>query len=260
MSETMSQAAPPRPEVNRLDMGDLRAALAAGWQDFRRAAGLDLVLALPFVLGGLFMLWQVAVTGGHWWVVVLALGFPLFGPFAAAAYYDVSRHLERGERPSLGSAVRLMIGESRRQVPSMAMVLILVLMFWVFIAHLIFALFLGVSTLTNITSSLDVLLSARGLSMLAVGTAVGAVLSFVVFASTVTGLPAIVDQDVDVITAMITSWQVVLNNPGPMLAWGLLVAVILGLAMLPAFLGLFIALPLLGHGTWWLYHRAVSWR
>ena len=39
--------------------------------------------------------------------------------------------------------------------------------------------------------------------------------------------------------------------------WALIIAVTLFLAMVPMFLGLFIALPVLGHGTWHLYRRAL---
>jgi len=37
----------------------------------------------------------------------------------------------------------------------------------------------------------------------------------------------------------------------------LLIAVSLFVAMLPLFLGLLVALPVLGHATWHLYRRAV---
>jgi len=36
------------------------------------------------------------------------------------------------------------------------------------------------------------------------------------------------------------------------------VLVLTGLALLPAFLGLFIVLPILGHATWHLYQRVVE--
>ena len=43
-----------------------------------------------------------------------------------------------------------------------------------------------------------------------------------------------------------------------MLVWGALIAVLLFLGMLPAFLGLFVVLPVLGHATWHLYRRALA--
>jgi uncharacterized membrane protein len=43
-----------------------------------------------------------------------------------------------------------------------------------------------------------------------------------------------------------------------MTGWALIIASTLFLAMLPAFLGLFIVLPVLGHATWHLYTRVVA--
>ncbi|NQX94509.1 MAG: hypothetical protein HRT64_06260, partial [Erythrobacter sp.] len=41
-----------------------------------------------------------------------------------------------------------------------------------------------------------------------------------------------------------------------MFAWAAIIASLLFIAMLPVLLGLFIALPVLGHATWHLYRRA----
>jgi uncharacterized membrane protein len=43
-----------------------------------------------------------------------------------------------------------------------------------------------------------------------------------------------------------------------MAAWGLIVAAGLLIGMIPAFLGLVIVLPILGHATWHLYRKVVA--
>jgi uncharacterized membrane protein len=43
-----------------------------------------------------------------------------------------------------------------------------------------------------------------------------------------------------------------------MLAWGLVISALMVLAMIPAFLGLFVVLPVLGHATWHLYRRVMQ--
>jgi len=43
-----------------------------------------------------------------------------------------------------------------------------------------------------------------------------------------------------------------------MLGWAVIVAVLTFVALLPAFLGLFVVLPLLGHGIWHLYRQIVA--
>jgi uncharacterized membrane protein len=124
---------------------------------------------------------------------------------------------------------------------------------------MIFALFLGKATLTNITSSLEVFLTPEGLAMLAVGTIAGAIFATLLFALTVVGLPMLLDREVDFVTAMLTSMGVVRESPLVMLSWGALIGASLLLAMLPGFLGLFVVLPIFGHATWHLYRRAIAW-
>jgi uncharacterized membrane protein len=123
---------------------------------------------------------------------------------------------------------------------------------------MIFALFMGLSTMTNVSTSYDVYLTSNGLTMLVVGTAVGAVFALLIFAITVVGLPMVVDRDVDFVTAMISSFEVVTQAPVPMLTWAGIVAVLTFVAMLPGFLGLFIVLPILGHATWHLYRILIE--
>jgi uncharacterized membrane protein len=43
-----------------------------------------------------------------------------------------------------------------------------------------------------------------------------------------------------------------------MALWGLIVAALLVIGSLPAFIGLAIVMPVLGHATWHLYRRMVE--
>jgi len=73
----------------------------------------------------------------------------------------------------------------------------------------------------------------------------------------VVSLPMLLDREVDFVTAMIASLEVVRRNRVAMMQWAALIAAVLFVSMLPAFLGLLLALPVLGHATWHLYRRAV---
>jgi uncharacterized membrane protein len=146
-----------------------------------------------------------------------------------------------------------------RQIPSMAAMIVVFFLFWNFLSHMIFALFLGQATLTNVTSSLNVFLTPQGLMMLGFGTSVGAVFSALLFSLTLVSLPMLLEREVDFVTAMLTSIALVRQNPVLMLAWGAFIATCLFAGMLPLFFGLMIALPVLGHASWHLYRRAVVW-
>ncbi|MDO6457267.1 DUF2189 domain-containing protein [Celeribacter halophilus] len=251
----MTAAAAPVPDVARLGFSDLRAALQAGWRDYRRAPAFGCFFAAVYVLIGIgFVLFG---AGTVLWTFAFSLAFPLFAPFAAVGLYEVSRRLDRGGAMDWYKILGVVIAEKDRQIPWMGAIIVIYVLFWSFLAHMIFALFMGLSVMTNVSSSYDVFLTPNGLTMMAVELGVGGVLAFVLFSLTVTSLPHLLDKEVDFVTAMLLSLQVVRQNPVVMLVWAGLIAVVTLVAMVPMFLGLFVALPVLGHATWHLYRRAL---
>jgi uncharacterized membrane protein len=101
-------------------------------------------------------------------------------------------------------------------------------------------------------------MTQRGWAMIGIGIGVGFLFALVVLATSVVSFPLLIDRDVDVDTAVRTSLRAVAANPGPMALWGLIVAGGLVIGSLPAFLGLIVIMPVLGHGTWHLYRRVVG--
>ena len=255
---TDAAAPQPKPIVRAIATTDIRASLSDGWADFRKAPSFGLFFSAVYVLGGIVIYLQLTVLGQIWWILPFAIGFPILGPFLAVGLYEVSRRIEDGEALDWASVLGVIFRQKDRQVPSMAVFVIMVFLAWLYLAHLIFALFFGLSSITRFDGSFAFLLSVEGAMMFVVGTAVGAGLSFVLFATTVIGLPLILDREIDVITAMITSVGAVKANPGPMIAWGVMAGLALIAAMIPFFLGLFVVLPVLGHATWRLYRRVVA--
>ncbi len=249
---------PATPEVNEVDFSDLRASLVLGWRDFRRAPLMGLAFSGVYVLGGWLILWAMTTKGQIWWTLPASAGFPILGPFIACGFYEISRRLEAGEPLAARAVFGVIFRQKDRQIPSIAAVIVVFFLFWNFLAHMIFALFLGNATMTNVSSSLAVFTTADGLVMLTVGTAVGAVFAGLLFSLTVVSLPMLLDREVDFVTAMLTSVALVQENPRVMLGWGGLIAVCLFVGMLPLFLGLLVVMPLFGHASWHLYRRAIS--
>ncbi len=254
----MNSATKPSPVhvTDNLAAADLRAALAAGWRDFLAHPLYGMFFGAIYAAGGMLVAYAMFWRGEAGWLVAITAGFPLIAPFAAVGLYEVSRRRELGEPLSWGAVLGALRGRGDEQLLMMGGFVFVAFSFWVIIAHAIFAIFMAESGMGG--ESLEALLSPTGLTMLGVGSAVGAVLAWFFYTITVISLPMLVDRDIDFISAIIASVQTVKRNTGVMLGWAVIIAATLAVAMIPLFLGLLVVLPVLGHATWHLYRRAVS--
>lgn len=255
---TTENAAPPLPGVRTITNDDIKDALRSGVADLAGASGFSLFFGLVFSALGILIWFLLVFQGSSYWALPLAAGFPLIGPFAAVGLYEISRLREKGEELSWPVVLGAVVREGKFQVPSYAFIVLFVFLIWVYLAHLIFALSFGLKPLTNVMSSFDLLLSGPGITMLVVGTIVGGAISTFLFIVSVVSVPLLMDRDIDVVTAIITSVRAVAASPQPMLIWGLTIAVVTVVAMLPLFLGMVIAFPVLGHASWHVFRKAVK--
>ena len=97
-----------------------------------------------------------------------------------------------------------------------------------------------------------------GWALIFFGSGVGFLFAVIVFTLSVVSFPMLLDRDVGVAVALRTSLRAVLANPITMAVWGFIVAFTLLIGSLPLFVGLAVALPVLGHSTWHLYRRLVT--
>lgn len=246
------------PKFKKITFGTIRRALDLGLKDMFAAKRYALFFTLPYVLGGLIFTYITWATGESYWLIFAAVGFPLLGPFASVGFYEVSRRRENGLPLDRREIFGVVSSQRSGQLPWLSAVIIMIVMFWFFLGHMIFALFLGLSAMTNISSSLSVFLTNEGISMLAFGSTIGAVFAFLVFAISVFGIPMLLDREVDFVTAMIVSFQTVLANPFAVIFWGAVVVALLMIGMVPLFLALFLTMPLLGHASWHFYDESIE--
>lgn len=256
-----SEVALPRagvPKFGAVTPALLLQALALGWSDLRRAPQFGLVFSGIYVAFGWFLLWVTVQTETSYWLVLAVFGFPLIGPFVAVGLYEVSRRLQKNEPLDWSSVMGVVLLQRQRSLPMIGAITIVIFLFWFFLGHMIFALFLGLSPMTNILTSSSVFLTVNGLTMLTVGTVVGGIFALFLYMITVLSLPMVLDREVDFVSAMAGSFVYVAAHPVKMLGWAAFIALATLVSLAPLFLGLLIVLPLLGHATWHLYYLLAS--
>ncbi len=250
---------PPAVKINTIGFGDVKAALAQGWRDFTRAPLIGLFFGAIYAAGG-FAIWLLlSVYHEPWWIIPIAVGFPLIGPFVAVGLYETSRRLASGQPLHFGEILTVILAQRKRQVAWMAFVVLFIFWMWLYEVRMLLAIFLGFKSFSSVEAFISVVTTTpEGIGFLLVGTGVGAFISFVLFCATVVAIPLLLDREIDLITAIIMSFKAVFQNLAAMIGWGILIVALTFVALLPAFLGLLVVLPVLGHATWHLYTKVVE--
>ena len=88
--------------------------------------------------------------------------------------------------------------------------------------------------------------------------AMGGVLAAPIFASSVVAMPLLLERRTNLLVAVLTSWRVVLANPGPMSLWAAVIMTLVLVGFATAMLGLIVVIPLLGHASWHAYRALVN--
>lgn len=241
------------PALQRLPVTAPLHWLRLGWADLRRAP------AIGGFFGGCFTLMGLAVlmVFRHAPIYTLALcaGFLLLGPLLCLGLYQVSLRLERGEPPSIEDALGAWL-PNVRQIAIFGFVLLILEMLWGRAALVVFA--VSFDGMPDFAGSLSKLLSAEHLGFVVAYLAVATVFAGLIFAISVIAMPLLLDHDTDAVSAGLASLKLCLTQPLVMLLWGVLVATLVVLAMLPGFIGLIIVGPWLGHASWHAYRAALG--
>lgn len=229
--------------------------LDAGTRDFAAAWPVSLFFGVCF--------WIMAVVLGAIfrslpeYTMSFVSGCFLVGPFLAMGLYESSRRRMLDLPQELSASLTCW----DRHLGSMGMlvlVLVVLELLWGRASLVVFAVFFNTG-MPSTTGVVQAVFNPDNWEFLAVYTVVGGVFATLVFATCVVSIPMILDRDTDAITAGLTSFQVVLGNPGIMLLWGVLIVALLLAAMaLPWALGVLLAGPLLGHASWHAYRGSVG--
>ncbi len=249
--------APFSPAVRRIAPDSPWIWLQKGFADFSASWRVSLAYGLLIICFSWIVVSLLAGAGQIYLLLPMCAGFMLVAPLGAVGLYETSRRLSIGQPASLAAALTA-VRKNALQIASMGVVLLLLLLFWIRLATLLFALFFAGVTpdLSNLVPML--LHSPVSLPFLITGTALGGVLALIAYAISVISIPMLLDRDTNVFAAIATSIKAVRTNPKPMLLWAFIIVFFTGLGMATLFLGLAIIFPLIGHASWHAYRDLVE--
>jgi uncharacterized membrane protein len=186
----------------------------------------------------------------------LAAGFFLVAPLLGIGLYQISENLEDGRDLRFCHALEAW-KRNDVQLGAMALVLVMVLLVWMLAGLLLFALLYDrpVPTWENFIPT--VFLSGDSPVFVFAGTLAGGLIAAFTYAISAITVPMLMDRDTDVVTAMRTSVEAVRVNWQAMTLWACLIVMFVGVGILTFYIGLLVAMPLVGHATWHAYRDLV---
>jgi uncharacterized membrane protein len=247
------------PIVRTIFMSDVFDALRRGASDFWDKPSHYVMLVVIYPLVGIVL--TVWMNGYHTWPLLYPLigGFALIGPFAALGLYEISRRREQGLNTSWRYAFDALRSPAIGSIAALGAMLLVLLTLWLTAAQSLYEGMFSSSTPRTFGGLLSqVFNEPGGMTLLLVGSALGAVFALVTLCTTVIAFPLLLDRDVGAYVAVETSIRVVLRNPVPMIAWGIIVGAGLFLGSLPLFVGLALIIPIFCHATWHLYRKVIE--
>lgn len=246
-----------KPTLRPVTVTDLIDAIASGIRDFRAAPLFGIILAGLYVAAGWLLIALLWRFGMPYFAYPLAMGFALIAPFAATGFYAVSDHLEHN-KPMTWSAILASVREaSRRDVRWMALITGFALVIWMDIAAFLMFAFTSFQSI-SVDTLRELLSTPTGWLFALLGNAAGALIAFAVFSISVISFPMLYDRDVDFVTAMTSSVNLVTSSPRTMMIWCAIIATSIIVSILTGFFALLVTMPIIGHTTWHLYRRAVA--
>ena len=259
---SMAQSGPDAataPVIRTIGLSHLHRALQRGWEDFKAVPSHAIILCIIYPVVGLMLARAVLGYSVLPLLFPLAAGFALLGPFAAIGLYEMSRRRERGEQATAWDALEVVRSPSFGAMIGLGVLLLALFVTWVATAQAIYIAAFGYAGATGVSDFAErVLTTSQGWWLIVVGCGVGFLFALVALCISVVSFPLMLDRHAGAGDAMVTSLRAVARNPVPMAIWGLIVASLLVAGSLPAFLGLAVVIPLLGHATWHLYRETIE--
>lgn len=236
--------------------------LVLGFRDLCHRPGLSLAHGLlATVLGWAITAWA---HERFWLLASLTSGFMVLAPVLATSLYAMSRAIEQGRPVNLALLWQTWAQwPARRQRPGdgalirFGLLLGLAAAGWVLTSSAFIHLMAPVPIRTPMDFARHIVASPSH-QLFELWLLLGGLLAAPVFASSVVSMPLLLDRQVGVLEAVLTSWRVVLAQPITLALWAFLLMGFSALGLFSAFLGLILVVPMLGHASWHAYRDLVD--
>ena len=264
MSPPPATSSTPVPTVNVVPLTAPLQWLALGSRDLLRCGCLSLAHGALLAVVGLALM----VLGyRHFWLLAGAFsGFLVVAPVLATSLYAMSRAIEHGG--TIGWQLlrdTWLSWQQSRFVESggywclvrFGLLLALAGTGWVMTSAALITL-LAPAPINSPVDFLRHVVAAHDNFLFEAWLAMGGVLAAPIFASSVVAMPLLLERRTNLLVAVLTSWRVVLANPGPMSLWAAVIMTLVLVGFATAMLGLIVVIPLLGHASWHAYRALVN--
>ena len=228
--------------------------LAAGWRDFESAFWPSLFHGLVVACAGL----AIAAIAFRFWPILPGAfsGFVLIAPILATGLYELSRRIERGERPNLAQAIDAW-RRGTRPLVWMGVGLASAATAWVLVSALLIALFVKVP-IVGLDGFVRHVVLSESSNLFWLWVLAGGLGAAAVFALTVVSVPLLLDRRVDLRAALLTSVRAVGANPLSMALWAAIIMLLTAVSIATALAGFAVTVPVIGHASWRAYRAVVD--
>ena len=232
--------------------------LRKGWMDMAHAplASLFYGLVLAFTVASVYMVFKAEPL----MLFNLSTFFIMLTPFLATGLYAISINIAKGENPDLLHSM-FAWRKNVTEFALFALALGVIIAIWGRITPLIAAVVKS-NSLLIVNPDLGVMgfiASEAGMNFMAFFLIGAALVSAFVFMISVVTIPLLLrDNKVGVISAMVLSFQVVMENKATMAVWALVIAGLIGLGLVTMGIAMIIIMPLLGYASWHAFNDLIE--
>lgn len=244
------------PVLHQVSTDSIRRWLRRGWRDLWRAPTESLFYGAVFVVMGYALVFYFDQRPEF--VMTFAVVFLLSGPFLTLGLYDISRQMEHGNRRI---SLKLSISAWRQNKSALSFFAILLMMlvfFWFQISLFMFVLFFN-GPPPELERLWDSLFWSANWQYVVSYFSIAFLFGTLVFAISVWSIPMMLDKEVDTISAIICSVQVVCRNLRIMALWAIIIVGLTIIGFATFMMGLLIVVPWIGLATWHGYREVITY-